>query len=345
MSTTPGTEIHQPEDPLAAHLAATVIGQHGAVDAVSRAVRIARAGLGHHDRPLSVLLFAGPTGVGKTSMVRALAGALRAGPEDYCRIDMSALAQEHYAASFSGAPPGYSGSKESTTLFDKSRIEGDPYTPGLVLFDEVEKAHPVVIRALLHVLDNGVLRLSSGAGTIGFRNCHVILTTNLGSRRSVARRPWWSFRSPDDAIGKAIESFFDPEFFNRIDEVVRFAAIDRGAARQIVDLELGRITQVLARRYVHIDFDDSLVGYLVEQGFDPRYGARALRRSIRRHLLPAIADAVDAIAATRRDPAALHVVVDSGQMIACRPSHSCSPTTVGPEQAAEGFLVSPMEGK
>ncbi|MDT0461279.1 AAA family ATPase, partial [Streptomyces sp. DSM 41527] len=146
-------------------------------------------------RPLSSVLLAGPTGVGKTELVRQVAAALRTGPDDMCRIDMSALAQEHYAASLSGAPPGYAGSKESFTLFDKAKIEGGPYLPGIVLFDEVEKADATVLRALLHVLDTGELRLANGQQKISFRNSYIFLTSNLGSLEAAAlqrsrRKPW-----------------------------------------------------------------------------------------------------------------------------------------------------------
>ena len=163
-----------------------ILGQPDSVRAVARAVAIAHAGLADPGRPLASLLLVGPTGVGKTELVRQVAAEIRTGPDDLCRIDMAALAQEHYAASFSGAPPGYAGSKESFTVFDKNRIEGDPYTPGIVLFDEVEKADPTVIRALLHVLDYGELRLANGREKISFRNCYIFLTSNLGSTDIVA---------------------------------------------------------------------------------------------------------------------------------------------------------------
>src|SRR4051812_13392756 len=147
-------------DEFVARLAGRILGQPDAVRAAARAVSIARAGVADPGRPLASVLLVGPTGVGKTELVRQIAAEIRSGPDDLCRIDMAALAQEHYAASFSGAPPGYAGSKESFTVFDKNKIEGDPYTPGIVLFDEVEKADPTVIRSLLHVLDTGDLRLA-----------------------------------------------------------------------------------------------------------------------------------------------------------------------------------------
>ncbi len=163
-------------------LGSRILGQPDALEAVTRAVAIAQAGVTDPGRPLASVLLVGPTGVGKTELVRQVAAELRSGPDDLCRIDMAALAQEHYAASFSGAPPGYAGSKESFTLFDKNKIEGDPFMPGIVLLDEIEKADPTVIRALLHVLDCGRLRLANGRETISFRNSYVFMTSNLGSR-------------------------------------------------------------------------------------------------------------------------------------------------------------------
>ncbi|EOD64490.1 AAA family ATPase, partial [Amycolatopsis vancoresmycina] len=163
-----------------------------AVAAAVRALSLAAVGATDPDRPLATLLLVGPTGVGKTELVRRVAAELRTGPDDLCRVDMNALAQEHYAASFTGAPPGYAGSKEAYSLFDRTTVEGDPYRPGIVLFDEVEKAHPTVLRALLHVLDSGTLRLASGQQTISFRNSLVFLTSNLGSAELARRRrsPW-----------------------------------------------------------------------------------------------------------------------------------------------------------
>ncbi|MGV9802196.1 ATP-dependent Clp protease ATP-binding subunit, partial [Mycobacterium sp. NPDC003449] len=237
---------------LSGRLNAAVIGQPHAVDAVVRAVSIAHIGVADPGRPLSSVLLVGPTGVGKTELVRQVAAALRTGPDDLCRIDMSELAQEHYAASLSGAPPGYAGSKESFTLFDKARIEGGPYMPGIVLFDEVEKADAAVLRAILHVLDTGELRLANGQQKISFRNSYIFLTSNLGSSEIATmqrsrRNRWWPVRRPADShrttVRRSVESFFDPEFFNRIDDTVVFDAFDDNTAERVTRKEIGELVR------------------------------------------------------------------------------------------------------
>ena len=280
-----------------------ILGQPDAVSAVARALSIAHAGVADPGRPLASVLLVGPTGIGKTELVRQVAAEIRTGPDDLCRIDMAALAQEHYAASFSGAPPGYAGSKESFTLFDKNKIEGDPYTPGIVLFDEVEKADPTVIRALLHVLDSGQLRLANGRERISFRNSYVFMTSNLGSKDIAAaqRASAWSSRwhrlrtfgaaSTDpvtrarNLVTTAVEKFFDPEFFNRIDETVIMKPFDTSTAQLVTVREVGLFTARLARESVELRVDPTVVGFLHDCGFDPIYGARGLRKTVRTHLI------------------------------------------------------------
>lgn len=296
---------------VARRLGARVIGQDHAVAAVVRALVLARAGAHDPDRPLANLLLVGPTGVGKTELVRRVAAELRSGPDDLCRVDMNALAQEHYAASFSGAPPGYAGSKEAFSLFDPTTVEGDPYTPGIVLFDEVEKAHPTVLRALLHVLDSGTLRLASGQKTISFRNTFVFLTSNLGSAELARRRgARWrrvldragrplrldgvagrlAAKGNDATVGDALRGFFDPEFLNRIDETVVFEELDRPACARIAATETDLLTRRLRRRGVELTVDEAVVGLLAERGFDPVYGARGLRRELRTLLATPVAE-------------------------------------------------------
>ncbi|OBK65657.1 AAA family ATPase [Mycolicibacterium fortuitum] len=311
-------------DALSRRLNAAILGQRAAVDAVVRAVSIAHIGVADPGRPLSSVLLVGPTGVGKTELVRQVAAALRTGPDDMCRIDMSALAQEHYAASLSGAPPGYAGSKESFTLFDKAKIEGGPYQPGIVLFDEVEKADATVLRALLHVLDTGELRLANGQQKISFRNSYIFLTSNIGSSEAAAlqrsKRKRWrrlGFRpavTTSDLVREAVESFFDPEFFNRIDETVVFDAFDDDTAERVTRKEVLDLVGRLKRRGVELHVDDDVIEFVRRSGFDPVYGARGLRRAIRTELAEPVARTVLANRSSPR-PLALKAHLVEGKLM------------------------------
>lgn len=325
----------KPQD-VARHLSDGIVGQDHAVDALARAVSVARAGLADPSRPLANVLLVGPTGVGKTELARRLAASLRSGPDDLCRIDMNALSQEHYVASFSGAPPGYAGSKEGFSLFERSKIEGDPYTPGIVLFDEIEKAHGVVLRSLLHVLDHGELRLANGQGRIDFRNCFVLMTSNLGSRQlsrllhgplGGAER-WAAKRSP--ALGnagsainrsatrhlahRAVRRFFDPEFLNRIDEVVVMNHLSAEVTARIVQMQVQEVRRQAARSGVELSVSPDVEGLLHERGFTLAYGARSLRRAVRHYLATPVAE----VLATSPRPASgkrhLLVEVISGEV-------------------------------
>ncbi|AXK37675.1 ATP-dependent Clp protease ATP-binding subunit [Streptomyces armeniacus] len=311
---------------LSGRLRSRVLGQEPAVAAVVRAVVLATAGATDPQRPLANLLLVGPTGVGKTELVRQVAAELRSGPDDLCRVDMNSLAQEHYAASFTGAPPGYAGSKEAFTVFDRTTVEGDPYRPGIVLFDEVEKAHPTVLRALLHVLDNGTLRLANGQQTISFRNSFVFLTSNLGSAELARRRDARWRRAADrlgarsgaltarlaakgnkDVLTAALRGFFDTEFLNRIDETAVFTELDTATAERIAALEIELLRQRLSRRSVRLDADASVTALLAERGFDPVYGARGLRRTVRTVLAAPVADAVLRVRPSGGEPVHLRV--------------------------------------
>ncbi|WP_020497886.1 AAA family ATPase [Sciscionella marina] len=304
-------------DRLRALLRERILGQDEAIETVVRAIVLAKAGAVDPDRPLANLLLVGPTGVGKTELVRTVAAQLRSGPDDLCRVDMNALAQEHYAASFSGAPPGYAGSKEAYSVFDRDTVQGDPYRPGIVLFDEVEKAHPTVLRALLQVLDSGILKLASGQERISFRNTLVFLTSNLGSAE-IARIqgiPWRRGvdrllrRGRRPVIDAALREFFDPEFVNRIDDTVHFAELGKDTARGIVSLEVALLRKRLLRKQVHLEVSEDVLAFLAERGFDPVYGARALRRTMRTQLTAAIAEEI-----VRHGPdggAALHLTASA----------------------------------
>ncbi|MGV9714113.1 AAA family ATPase [Gordonia sp. NPDC003424] len=300
-------DLRSPET-LAGALRESIRGQDHAVDAVVRALTIAAAGIRDPHRPIASLLLVGPTGVGKTELARQVAASVRGDADNLCRIDMNSLAQEHYAASLSGAPPGYAGSKEQFTLFERDKIEGSVSRPGVVLFDEIEKAHGTVLRALLQILDTGTLRLASGTTSIDFRNCLVLLTSNLGSRelhdmhrgaRSVVdgtltaiRRTFGRPRTETEIVLEAVREFFDPELFNRFDEVIPFVSLDRDVAREIVDREIDTLLAALAGRGIGCSVSDGARALLAESGFDVRYGARHVNRVLRRDLLAPIADAM-----------------------------------------------------
>ncbi|WP_020674195.1 AAA family ATPase [Amycolatopsis nigrescens] len=322
-------------DAVTERLRARVLGQDSAIRSVVRAMTLATAGATDPQRPLANLLLAGPTGTGKTELVRQVAAVLRSGPEDLCRVDMNSLAQEHYAASFSGAPPGYAGSKEAFSVFDRSTVEGDAYTPGIVLFDEVEKAHPTVLRALLQVLDNGELRLASGQQTISFRNSFVFLTSNLGSAElAKRRRARWrrladrvggrsgtvtrrlAARGNETVLSAALSEFFDTEFLNRIDETVVFREFDTETAVRITEVEIELLRQRLHRRSVRLEVDESVPRLVADLGFDPVYGARGLRRCLRVTLADPVAEAVLRHRPVGREPLTIRAAVTGGTVTA-----------------------------
>ena len=265
-------------------LGSRVIGQEEAVVAVSNAVRRARAGLQDPNRPLGSFLFLGPTGVGKTELTKALASFLFDDDTAMVRLDMSEYMEKHSVARLIGAPPGYVGYEEGGALTEAVRRR--PYQ--VVLFDEVEKAHPDVFNVLLQVLDDG--RLTDGQGrTIDFRNTLIILTSNLGSE-VLANQPEGE---PIDAVrGQVMEvvrAAFRPEFLNRLDEVLLFHRLTRDHMTHIVDIQLDRLRAMLADRKITLDLDQAALTWLGNEGYDPVYGARPLKRVIQRSLQNALA--------------------------------------------------------
>ncbi len=262
-----------------------VIGQEEAVEAVSNAVRRSRAGLGDESRPIGSFLFLGPTGVGKTELARALAEVLFNDDRAMIRLDMSEYMEKHSVSRLVGAPPGYVGYEEGGQLTEPVRRR--PYS--VVLFDEVEKAHPDVWNVLLQVLDDG--RLTDGQGrTVDFKNTVLILTSNTGSQQigAIEERAGLDADDKKELIRRAVmdevRKSFKPEFINRLDELVIFHRLEREQLRRIVDIQLQRFSERLAKRELSIELTDSAKDLLAELGWDPQYGARPLKRAIQRYL-------------------------------------------------------------
>ncbi|MBL4721970.1 MAG: AAA family ATPase, partial [Alphaproteobacteria bacterium] len=261
-----------------------VVGQEEAIEAISNAVRRARAGLQEAGRPIGSFLFLGPTGVGKTELTKALASFLFDDEQAMVRIDMSEYMEKHAVARLIGAPPGYVGYEEGGALTEAVRRR--PYQ--IILFDEIEKAHPDVFNVLLQVLDDG--RLTDGQGrTVDFSNTVIIMTSNLGGE-ILANQP--EGEDSSDARGPVMEivrAAFRPEFLNRIDEVLLFHRLKRAHMNQIVEIQLGRLQKLLDDRKIILELDGAAKAWLGDAGYDPVYGARPLKRVIQRALQNPIA--------------------------------------------------------
>jgi ATP-dependent Clp protease ATP-binding subunit ClpB len=258
-------------------LAERVIGQSKAVTAVANAVRRARAGLQDENRPIGSFLFLGPTGVGKTELSKALAEFLFDDEGAMVRIDMSEYMEKHSVARLIGAPPGYVGYEEGGQLSEHVRRK--PYS--VVLFDEIEKAHSDVFNVLLQVLDDG--RITDGQGrTVDFRNTVLIMTSNIGSQFITEEE---NAEQREAKVTEALRRHFRPEFINRIDEIIIFDRLDRQELTQIVGLQLERVRKRLAKQGLALAVSAEAKEFIGNQGYDPVYGARPLKRAIQQHLL------------------------------------------------------------
>jgi ATP-dependent chaperone ClpB len=262
-----------------------VIGQKDAVQAVSKAVRRARAGLQDPNRPMGSFLFLGPTGVGKTELTKALAGFLFDDDTAMVRIDMSEFMEKHAVARLIGAPPGYVGYEEGGVLTEAVRRR--PYQ--VVLFDEVEKAHSDVFNVLLQVLDDG--RLTDGQGrVVDFTNTLIILTSNLGSQYLSNLADGQDVESVEPQVMEVVRGHFRPEFLNRLDEIVLFHRLGHEHMAPIVDIQVGRVQKLLKDRKIALDLTDAAKRWLGRVGYDPVYGARPLKRAVQRHLQDPLAE-------------------------------------------------------
>ena len=259
-----------------------VIGQDEAVTAVAEAVMRARSGLNDPDRPVGSFIFLGPTGVGKTELARALAAFLFDDERSMIRIDMSEYQEKHTVARLVGAPPGYVGYEEGGQLTEAVRRR--PYA--VVLFDEIEKAHHDVFNVMLQILDDG--RLTDGQGrTVDFKNTIVVMTSNVGSAQILEHRGGFEgadYEAMKEAVLEEMRAQFRPEFLNRVDEIIVFHALSEAHLKQIVEIQLGRVRARLADRHITLTLTDAARGELVRTGYDPRYGARPLKRAIQKKI-------------------------------------------------------------
>ncbi|MFO7661639.1 MAG: ATP-dependent chaperone ClpB [Chloroflexota bacterium] len=258
-----------------------VVGQESAVTAVAAAVRRSRSGLQDPNRPIGSFIFLGPTGVGKTELARALAEFLFDDDRNIVRIDMSEYQERHTVARLIGAPPGYIGYEEGGQLTESVRRR--PYS--VVLFDEIEKAHPEVFNVFLQVLDDG--RLTDGQGrTVDFRNTVIIMTSNIGSQFILDDIDDETMRA---RVQEAMRQHFRPEFLNRVDEIVIFQRLDRTQLREIAEIQLNNVRGLLAKRNISMTLTEAATDMLIEEGYDPVYGARPLKRVLQRRIIDPLA--------------------------------------------------------
>jgi len=300
-------------------LAKRVVGQREAVVAVSTAVRRARAGLQDPNRPIGSFMFLGPTGVGKTELTKALAAYLFDDESAMVRVDMSEYMEKHAVSRLIGAPPGYVGYEEGGALTEAVRRR--PYQ--VVLFDEIEKAHPDVFNVLLQVLDDG--RLTDGQGrTVDFKNTLIIMTSNIGSEFLANPKQPLGFAVPGenrvvsdeeayDMVMGAVRAHFRPEFLNRIDEIILFHRLRREDMAAIVDIQIGRLQKLLADRKLTLTLDDAARAWLADKGYDPTYGARPLKRVIQKQVQDALAGQI--LAGKIKDGQKVPVTVRGGHLV------------------------------
>jgi ATP-dependent Clp protease ATP-binding subunit ClpB len=285
-----------------------VVGQDEAVRSVSTAIRRARAGLQDPNRPIGSFMFLGPTGVGKTELTKALAAFLFDDDSALVRIDMSEYMEKHSVSRLIGAPPGYVGYDEGGALTEAVRRR--PYQ--IVLFDEIEKAHPDVFNVLLQVLDDG--RLTDGQGrTVDFRNVLIVMTSNLGADLLVAQKEGEDSGQVREGVMSAVRAHFRPEFLNRIDEIILFHRLRREDMGAIVDIQFKRLARLLEDRKITLELDQAARTWLANKGYDPAYGARPLKRVIQKSVQDPLAELI--LAGEIPDGSKVPVAVEGGQLV------------------------------
>lgn len=280
----PATSITENEfekiDKLEARLKERIVGQDAAVEAVARAIKRNRAGISYKRKPVS-FIFAGPTGVGKTELVKTLANDLFQSPETLIRLDMSEFMEKHSVSRIIGAPPGYVGYDEAGQLTEKIRRR--PYS--IVLFDEIEKAHPDVLNILLQILDDG--RITDARGkTVNFENTVIIMTTNAGSDRSASTAGFFdgNHSADENKTQKALESFLRPEFINRVDEIITFRSLDENDFVAIASIMIDELKNALAEKKINLSCTDAVLRLIARRSFSHKYGARNMRRFIQKEI-------------------------------------------------------------
>ena len=308
----PATEITENEfyriDRLADRMKEKIIGQDAAVDAVAKAIKRNRAGVAYKRKPVS-FIFAGPTGVGKTELVKTLANDLFSSPETLIRLDMSEFMEKHSVSKLIGAPPGYVGYDEAGQLTEQIRRR--PYS--VVLFDEIEKAHPDVLNILLQVLDDGRITDSQGR-VVNFENTIIVMTSNAGSDSGAAAMGFG--RTQNDQVKektmKALQGFLRPEFLNRVDEIITFNHLSQENFLNIADIMMKELQQSLTARGLSFTWDESIRSYLVEKAYSVTYGARNLRRTIQRSLEDPISEVI--IDSFEKPITKIHAYVEDGEV-------------------------------
>jgi len=275
-------------------LSRRVIGQKRAIVAVSNAIRRNRAGISEEQRPMGSFMFLGPTGVGKTELAKALAEFMFNSENAIIRVDMSEYMEKHAISKFVGSPPGYIGYDEGGQLTEQVRRK--PYS--VLLFDEIEKAHPEVFNILLQILDDGRLTDAKGR-VVNFKNTIIIMTSNIGSDTILesasktdlgfGKEQLTQKENIDRKIMEKLKDYFRPEFLNRVDEVIIFDALSQEDIRKIVDLQLQKVSKRLAEKEIEVKFTDNVKDMLGKQGYDPAFGARPLKRLIQNKILDELA--------------------------------------------------------